>query len=117
MLAPRLCGGARILAVTRVGIAVRMSHELGLQTPKKHEEILVVLPDRRAAVVRPDRAGRERFGLGGEIDLGVDIRGLDRDVPKPRADGIDVDSCAQQMSCGRVAPMSLATLMQFLRSL
>ena len=102
MLALHLCDGARILTVNRVVIPASTSHNRRLQTPKEDEEIPVVLPERWGSVVGLDGACRERFRFGGQIDLGVDVRGLDGDVSEPRADGIDVDAGAQQVRRGRV---------------
>jgi len=102
MLESYLCGGARIVAVKSAVILIVPSHKEGLQTPKKGEEVPVVLPDRRSTIVRLDGAGRECLGLGGEVDLGIDVRGFDRDVAKPRADGVDIDAGPEQVGRGRV---------------
>ena len=40
-------------------------------------------------------AFRQGFGFGFEIDLGVDIRGLQRHMPQPSADRVDVNTRAQ----------------------
>ena len=80
-----------------------------LQAPKKHEEVSVVLPDGRASRIWLDRTFRECLGLAGEIDLRVHVRGVDRHVPEPRADRVDVDTGTQEVGRGRVSAMSLAT--------
>lgn len=108
MLASYLCGGARIVAVKSAVILIVPSHKEGLQTPKKGEEVPVVLPDRRSTIVRLDRAGRKCLGLGGEVDLGIDVRGFDRDVAKPRADGVDIDAGPEQVGRGRVPNTNLS---------
>ena len=44
----------------------------------------------------------EHFGFTLQVDFGVDVGGVDRDVAEPRADGVDVDAGAQQMRGGCV---------------
>ena len=48
-------------------------------------------------------AFRQSFGLGLEVDLGVDVRGLQRHMTEPAPDCVDVDTRAQEMSCAGVA--------------
>src|SRR3972149_3116570 len=102
MWSSRLCGGERVWALICVGMGVPMSHNQALQAPKKREQVLVVLPSRGPSGVRQDRAFGERLGFGGEVDLRVHVRRVDRDVPEPRADRVDVDTGAQKMGRGRV---------------
>src|SRR5439155_12763325 len=111
MLAPHLCGGARIIAMNSVDIVIAPSHKRGLEISKKRQEVPVVLPDRRSAVIRPDGAGRERPGLGGEVDLSIDIGRFDGDMAEPRADGVDVDARAEQVRGSRVPQRILTLLM------
>ena len=42
----------------------------------------------------------EDFGFTLQIDFGVDVGGVDGDMPEPCADGVDVDAGAQQMRGG-----------------
>ena len=44
-----------------------------------------------------------------KIDLRVNVRGVDGNVPQPSADGIDIDSGAEQVGRRRMSPMSLKT--------
>ena len=53
-------------------ILVGPSHKR-LEGPKKRQEVAVILLNRRDTRVRLDGAGGERFALGGEIDLGIDV--------------------------------------------
>ena len=76
-----------------------------LQAPEKDQKVFVVPPDGRAARVRQDGTLRERLGLGVEIDLRVHVGRIDRDMPEPRADGIDVDTSAQEVGRGRMTTM------------
>jgi hypothetical protein len=41
---------------------------------------------------RLDFTGGKRFGLRFQIDLGIDVRGVEGDVAEPRADCIDVNT-------------------------
>ena len=50
-----------------------------------------------------DRALAEGLGLHLEVDLGVDVRGVERDVPEPGADRVDVHPGAQKVYGRRVA--------------
>ncbi len=47
--------------------------------------------------------GSQRLGLHLKIDFGINVGGVDRNVSEPRTNGVDVDSCAQEMGCGCVA--------------
>jgi hypothetical protein len=51
----------------------------------------------------------ERLRLGLEVDFGVDVCRVERDVPEPSANRVDVDAGAQKMGRGGVAAMSSAT--------
>ena len=44
-------------------------------------------------------AERECFRLHLQVDLRVDVRGVQGDMPEPRPDGIDVHAEAKQMGC------------------
>jgi len=46
---------------------------------------------------------RQGIGFGFEVDLGVHIRGVQRRVPKPAADRVDVNAGAQKVGCGGMA--------------
>src|ERR1700733_6168199 len=48
-------------------------------------------------------AFRQRFGLGLEVALGVEVRGLQRYMAEPATDCVDVNTRAQKMSCAGVA--------------
>jgi hypothetical protein len=67
--------------------------------------VSVVFPDRRTSRVWEDRAFLEGLRFGRQIDLGINVGRVDRDVPQPRADGVDVDAGAQQVGRGRVPPI------------
>lgn len=45
----------------------------------------------------------ERLSLGLEVDLCIDVRGVQRDVPEPSADYVDVDAGAQEIGRRGVA--------------
>ncbi len=45
----------------------------------------------------------EDFGLTLQIDLGVDVGGVDGDMTEPCADGVDIDAGAEQVRRGRVS--------------
>jgi hypothetical protein len=105
-----LCGGERLWVRMEWACGLPTPHNGALQAPKKDEEVSVVLPDRRASRVWQDRAFLEGLRLGRQINLGVDIGRVDRDVPQPCTDGVDVDAGAQQVRRGRVPTMSVPTL-------
>ncbi len=42
----------------------------------------------------------EDFGFTLEIDLGVDVGGVDGNVSEPCADGVDIDASAEQVRRG-----------------
>ena len=44
-----------------------------------------------------DLALRQRLGLHFQIDFGVNIGRVERDMPEPGADGIDVHASAEQV--------------------
>ena len=41
----------------------------------------------------------EDFGFTLQIDFGVDVGGIDGDMAEPSADGVDIDTGAEQMRC------------------
>jgi len=45
-----------------------------------------------------------------EIDFGVDVSRIQRDMTKPRPDRVDIDPSAQQMYCSGVAIMPRTAL-------
>ena len=45
----------------------------------------------------------QHLGLTFEIDVGINVGGVDRDVAEPGTDGVDVHAGAEQM-CGRGVP-------------
>jgi hypothetical protein len=49
-----------------------------------------------------DRALVQRLGFHCEIDLGVDVGGVEGDVPEPGSDRVDVHSRAPEMDGRRV---------------
>src|SRR5260370_28961962 len=48
----------------------------------------------RAAI---DGTGIQRAGLGLQIDLGVDVSGVERNMSEPSSDRVDVDARSEQM--------------------
>ena len=46
-----------------------------------------------------DVTTRERFGLHLEVHLGVNIRGIKRDMPQPRPDSVDINTSAKYKRC------------------
>ena len=48
-------------------------------------------------------AERECFRLHFQVDLRVNVRGVQGNMPKPRPDGIDVHAVAKQMDGTRMA--------------
>ena len=44
-------------------------------------------------------AQTEGLCLHGEIGFSVDIGCIDGDMPQPGSDGVDIDSCTEQVSC------------------
>jgi len=48
-------------------------------------------------------AFRQGFGFCLEVDFGIDIRGLQRDMAEPAPDCVDVDASAQKVGRGGVA--------------
>jgi hypothetical protein len=51
----------------------------------------------------------QRVGLHLQVDLGVHIGGVQRDVPEPSPDRVEVDAGTQQMAGRRMATISSAT--------
>ena len=49
-----------------------------------------------------DLAGCERFGLHLQIDFGVNVCSVERDVAQPSTDGVDVDARAEKMGSRRM---------------
>jgi hypothetical protein len=47
----------------------------------------------------------ESLCLHVEVGFSVDVGRVDGDVTEPGADRIDIDACAEQVSCGRMPPM------------
>jgi hypothetical protein len=77
------------------------------QRPKKGHEPWFLAPG-SARRIR-NRALVQRLGFHREIDLGVDVGGVDGDMAEPSADRVDVDARPQQMDGGRMPAMSLET--------
>src|SRR5439155_20924293 len=50
------------------------------------------------------------FRLHLEIDFGVDVGCIQRDMPQPRPDRVDIDPSAQQMYCSGVPLMPRTAL-------
>lgn len=44
----------------------------------------------------------QRLGLHFQIHLGVDVRGVQRNMAQPSADGVDIDTCTQEVDGCRV---------------
>jgi hypothetical protein len=79
----------------------RTSHKCGLELGEEGEQIGIVPP------AFPSRwlvlfAHAERLCFHIKVRLGVDIGGVERDMPQPRTDGVDVYSSAEKVRCGRV---------------
>jgi hypothetical protein len=76
-----------------------------LQRPKELHQGWLVAPSfwYFAKVWRVAFFERPRLGL--EVDLGVDVCRIERYVPEPSADRVDVDAGAQKVGRGGVAPM------------
>src|ERR1700691_3273397 len=50
----------------------------------------------------PERAVREGLCFPLQINFGIDVGGVEGDVPEPSTNGVDVHACAQEMSGGGV---------------
>ena len=79
-----------------------------LQRGEEGHQVAVLVPRRRAIAIA-DCASLERLGFHFEVDLGVSVRRFERDVAKPRADGVDVDAGTQQVDGRSVTAMSSET--------
>src|SRR5712691_6352433 len=51
---------------------------------------------------------RQCLGFHLQVNLGIDMRGIKRDMTEPRSDGIDIHTCTQEMHGGRM-PDSMGT--------
>ena len=51
----------------------------------------------------------EGLGFHLQVDLGVDVRSIQRDMAEPAADGIDINARTEEVGCGAVSAMSPAT--------
>jgi hypothetical protein len=50
-----------------------------------------------------DLALGQCVGFHLQVNFGVDIRSVQRDVSKPPSDGVEIDSSTQQVACGRMS--------------
>jgi hypothetical protein len=89
------CGAARYVAFSKTS-----SHIRSVSVFERHITRLQRLKEPEQSGVRPpvfvlllglDFTGGKRFGLHFQIDLGIDVRGVERDVAEPCADRIDVN--------------------------
>jgi hypothetical protein len=46
-----------------------------------------------------ERAVRKRLCFALQINFGIDVGGVDGDVPEPGTNRVDIDACTQEMSC------------------
>lgn len=83
----------------------RTSHKCGLELSEEGEQVGII-PPAFPSVWLVLFAHAERLCFHIEVRLGVDIGGVERDMPQPRTDGVDVHSGAQQVRCGRVPAIS-----------
>jgi hypothetical protein len=74
-----------------------------LQAAQELHQRRIVTPPSRGSGTRPKRRGRQHLRFRLEVHFRIDVGGVDRDVPQPREDRVDVDARAQQVGCGRVA--------------
>src|ERR1039457_1878833 len=77
------------------------------QRPQEADDARVLAPLSCVLPIR-DIAMSQGFGLHFQINLRIDMRGVQRDVSQPTADGIDVDACTQQMD-GTCVPHGVRT--------
>lgn len=73
-----------------------------LQRIQKYHQVVIVSPSgfflRRSLARLSDRAGSEGFGFHLQVHLGVPVGSLQRNMPEPVPNGVDVDPTAQQMA-------------------
>jgi hypothetical protein len=84
-----------------------------LQRIQKCHQVAILSPYgfllRTSSARLRDRTGSECLGFHLQIDLGIAVGSLLRNMPEPVPNGVDVDSPTQQMTGRVVTPMSLKT--------
>ncbi len=58
---------------------------------------------RQSRPTTQQRAVRKGLCFPLQINFGVDVGGVDGDLPEPSTNGVDVHACAQEMSGGGVS--------------
>jgi hypothetical protein len=76
------------------------------ERPEKGHEAWLLVPGSVRRV--GNRAHAQSLGFHFEIDLGIYVGGVDRDVPEPSANRVDVDTRPQQMDGRRMPAMPRA---------
>jgi transposase len=95
--------GPEIRGMRSAGRAHNSGRRYALQLPHEvhHRRHVLTLP--RGAWDSRDIDACQCLGLHFEVHLGVDIGGVQRDVPEPGPDRVDIDTGSEQMDSGRVS--------------
>jgi hypothetical protein len=74
-------------------------HNWGSQVAEKLHYLWVVAPCLSRMLDLASVTGGQGLCLHFQINLGIDVGGIDGDVAEPGTDGVDVDACTEEMSC------------------